>query len=449
MHRQYQTMWLILLMTPLIAQERKLNRPCYVSIQISGMGYEAVNELKADPRIQWWVELEDQLMVRTNRLFLPLPGGRILPVAVAEDRLIFAAAHETKLAELNGQVLAIGGRLALVQMAERLDPAELTHAFAGAGEAHAHGHWLPFQANTVLACRNENMPSRKLPAKRDQITDLLDQIDPYRWFASMYKLACFNRFSFGDEIIPARDWLVGQFQALGLETSLQPFPNWNGIDRVTVTNHNVIAVLPGTERPDEYYIVGAHYDSRASSHGQSLGTAPGAEDNASGVAAVLEMARLFVNNPPKATIFFIGYSGEEQYLIGSRYHTQATIDTGEGPNYRGILVMDMIAYSSDDDYNILLETSSAQADLANTFADAAANYTDLNISTSYNYFGSDHEPYLNQSLPALLVIQNEWNTYPGYHRTTDVSEWLGWEQGLEVLKMNVAALVEMMENPQQ
>ena len=74
--------------------------------------------------------------------------------------------------------------------------------------------------------------------------------------------------------------------------------------------------MQGRIRPDDRFVVGAHYDSISGNPFD----APGAEDNASGCAGVLEIARIFAANPPEATIHFVCYAGEEQGLHGSTAH---------------------------------------------------------------------------------------------------------------------------------
>ena len=74
------------------------------------------------------------------------------------------------------------------------------------------------------------------------------------------------------------------------------------------------------------------------------------------------------------------------------------------------------------------------------FADAAAQVTKLQVSTSYNPFGSDHVSFLDVGLPAILAIDSDWNRYDHYHRTTDTADKLTPELAHEILKMNAGAL---------
>lgn len=83
---------------------------------------------------------------------------------------------------------------------------------------------------------------------------------------------------------------------------------------------NVCAIVKGTERPDSLLVITAHYD-----HLGAMGSEtyfPGANDNASGVALLLSLARHFANNPAKYSVAFIAFAGEEAGLIGSKYFAE-------------------------------------------------------------------------------------------------------------------------------
>ena len=154
------------------------------------------------------------------------------------------------------------------------------------------------------------------------------------------------------------------------------------------------------------------------------------------------MARIFTAHPPPATILFICYSGEEQGLHGSTDHASELVDLGLDDQVRAVLIMDMVGFTTDADLDCLLETSSANAALADAFA-AAAELTELRIVISFNPFGSDHVPYLDRGMPALLAIENDWNQYPCYHRTCDLPANLTLAMGREILEMNVVAMSQL------
>jgi Zn-dependent M28 family amino/carboxypeptidase len=131
----------------------------------------------------------------------------------------------------------------------------------------------------------------------------------------------------------ARRYLLAQFESFGgrLESELESFTLEPG-RRIpeSVELKNVVAVLPGT-MPEaagrRYYVLG-HYDSRASNGSDGESLAPGANDDASGVALVLELARVLADEELEATIVFLATAGEEQGLYGARYHVEQAVLAG-------------------------------------------------------------------------------------------------------------------------
>lgn len=232
----------------------------------------------------------------------------------------------------------------------------------------------------------------------------------------------------------ARDWLKAQFESLGYATTLQAFSSSYGV------SHNVIAEIGGRTRPNDVYLVGGHYDSTS----QSAATnAPGAEDNASGTAGVLEMARILAQYPPQATVRFVTFAGEEQGMVGSEAYVNA-LSANERARIKGAFIMDMIGYKSAAyPLNVLLEsrnTVPGAVNLVNTLSQNAQTYTTLNVTTSYDAWGSDHVSFLDVNLAAVLLIEQEYDSYSCYHRTCDTPDKITPAQAAEVLKMLIAAL---------
>lgn len=246
---------------------------------------------------------------------------------------------------------------------------------------------------------------------------LIARIRPTRWFNDLSTLASWNRNSFNSDIDLARDWLAGEFGALGLTVTT---PSFTVSGAGTVQIENVIGTLTGTTLPDEWILVGAHYDSRNIVLNNITNPSPGAEDNASGCAAVLELARVMADLKPKRTIKFMCFGGEEQNLNGSEAYAASLVSSGELSKIKLAVIMDMIGYSSTTALDVLLETSSALSAVFPQFQQAAADYSPgMTVSTSLSPFGSDHMPFINRGVPTLLLIENEWGSYPHYHKATD------------------------------
>ena len=409
---------LIIFALPIYAE----NEPCYALVDINAIGEKALIEIKSLPYIKWWVELDDRLLVFAQKEELKkLKKAKILTLTPAPQNLYFVYMDQRRIYDQKGvTLLAAAGRHAVVQS---------LHLKANQDGVR------PFIPNTILARQAMNMPqTRSIYEFNSQDKEIIDQVSGERWFADVEKLATFNRYTHGQGIIEARNWLLEQYRKLpGLEVKSVDFPVGS------TTAYNVVATLRGSKFPDKWFIVGAHYDSTSQS---PMSEAPGAEDNASGTAAVLEMARLFSKYPPEVTIIFINYSAEEVGLRGSEKHVKDII--AEKEKIKAVITMDMIGFTADADFDCLLETASSGKHYFDLFTDAAHKFTSLRIVTSLNPFGSDHMPYIRKNIPALLVIQNDWSSYNHYHKTTDRPEHINVSFATQILRMNVAALLALI-----
>lgn len=412
----------------------------YARIKIGLLSDAQIDTLKKYSQLDWWIEADDQLLALANHTTLASLKQthqlEILDIRVDESKLRLIAMdhfHFQDVSNLDVWLLMEASRYAVVQTRSPL-PYFFFH------NEHSHAHVLKykeFTPNTVLSKQWRPKATKKMTGKDPLIQSLINQIDASRWLTSVYYLASFNRFTRGTNIREAETWLLGEFSKIqGLTVRSEPF-TFGGTNA-----YNVVAELPGDGTTDDIYIIGAHYDSISENTGNS---APGAEDNASGTAAVLELAHIFAARPPSARVIFTCYSGEEQGLHGSRYQINQLIAEDKRDDIKAVLIMDMIGYSDDNDLDTLLETNTAWQGLTETFAQAASTYTNLRIVISFNPFGSDHIPFLQNNVPAVLVIENDYSIYPGYHRTSDQPENIVLAQGYETLKMNVATLATLFD----
>ena len=225
-------------------------------------------------------------------------------------------------------------------------------------------------------------------------------------------------------------------------------PSFTVSGSTNVQIENVVGTLTGTTFPDEWIVVGAHYDSRNTSVSNISNPSPGAEDNASGCAAVLELARVMADLKPKRTIKFVCFGGEEQNLYGSEAYAASLVSSGELGKIKLAVIMDMIGYSSTSALDVLLETSSALAAVLPQFQQAAADYSPaMTVSTSLAPFGSDHMPFINRAVPTLLLIENEWDSYPHYHKATDTPANVtnAMLEGPAIIRMELAVIAARAE----
>src|SRR3989304_5811625 len=147
----------------------------------------------------------------------------------------------------------------------------------------------------------------------DWIQDLVDEVSQETLLAYNQRLQDFQtRYSYSDSIASARQWLGDKFSSYGIDSVYLDHYFYDS------DQWNVVATIPGTVEPDALIVVGGHYDSVTYSQSPGpLTYAPGADDNGSGTAATLELARILANNPLPLTVVFILFAQEEQGLRGS------------------------------------------------------------------------------------------------------------------------------------
>ena len=180
---------------------------------------------------------------------------------------------------------------------------------------------------------------------------------------------------------------------------MEPF-SWGG----TVYN-NVVATLPGKLHPEQVYIVGAHYDSVGN---------PGADDNASGTAGVVEAARVLSQYQFDRTIKFIAFDREEQGLIGSK----AYVGAHGGDDVEGMISMDMIAYNTGQQNRVEIHGRPQSNAVMTGLRDSLSWYGNGVTAGMYGpWDASDQAPFEWQGQPACLMIESWGNPY--YHTAMD------------------------------
>jgi peptidase M28-like protein len=213
-------------------------------------------------------------------------------------------------------------------------------------------------APTRVKTRSSQHPHAPSPGLRA----MLREIDPRRIQSDIHTLAGFGtRHTLSSQTDPtrgigaARDWIFDQLQSYATASNgrmtivkqsfVQPAGTRNPVP-VTVTN--LVATLRGTqaESADRVYVVSGHYDSRCTDVLNFTCDAPGADDDASGVAAMLELARVMAKRQFDATIVFMAVAGEEQGLFGSTFYAQQA--KAAGMDIEGMFTNDIIGSSTSD-----------------------------------------------------------------------------------------------------
>ncbi|RJP78519.1 MAG: M28 family peptidase [Candidatus Zixiibacteriota bacterium] len=244
----------------------------------------------------------------------------------------------------------------------------------------------------------------------------------------------------------AAQWILQTLQGFGLTAELTPF-QLNG-----QTKYNVIAQRTGTQYPTQVYYLIAHYDATAGQPIFPESSAPGADDDASGAALVLECARILAQYPFHRTVRFALFAGNEQGLLGSEAYCADLPLPGE--TCLGVVDANMVGWSGDDpwppDLVVYRDGSAGSAALAAKVSEAAATYASgfLNpiVLNDPAYVYSDHAPFWDAGLPAVSAMEDSawgFDLNPHYHSVEDLVEHLDIPYAVRVLKVLLATVADL------
>ena len=245
------------------------------------------------------------------------------------------------------------------------------------------------------------------------IYNWIAQVDTALVFSHIRHLQDYQtRDCFTSNAVEAQNWLKAQYEALGLAVELQDFPLYNDNP-----SDNVIATLSGKIYPNEYVVLGGHYDSWASSD-----FAPGADDNASGTSGVLEVARILSQQKFKRSIIFCAFSAEEYGLAGSDVFVGRCQQ--QGKNLLGYINMDMIAYHEEGTtmHSDMINPPGAQS-LADFYMSVAGIYRPDFIfdQVAVDEGNSDHAPFNNWGYQGIFPFEDDELCSPFIHTTGDIA----------------------------
>ena len=207
----------------------------------------------------------------------------------------------------------------------------------------------------------------------------------------------------------------------------------------TITEHcyragacSIVADKIGDGSSSDVIMIMGHLDSVGKNFA-------GADDNASGAAVLMELARVLKDYSNKKTLRFFATNGEESGLYGAEHYASLLQESGEIKKITLAINMDMVGYNSNG--IVELETDSQYEGLANWFAGLATTYTSLKSKITLGAWGSDHVPFIKGGVPTLLTIE-DWSTKtPCYHQECDKPSTVNYEYAGEIAKLNLAAIM--------
>jgi hypothetical protein len=245
-----------------------------------------------------------------------------------------------------------------------------------------------------------------------EIVQMMSEIDTVIYLQNLQHLQDYGtRNAYTPESVQAQNWLKAQFESYGYTTTLFDFTMPGG-----PASDNVIATKPGTTYPNEYVVIGAHYDSYSYS-----GLAPGADDDGTGVCGVMEVARVMATRDFDRTIIFCAFSGEEYGLYGSAAY--ASWAANQGMNILGYFNIDMCGYRHPGNPILTHMIAPAFAQpLVQFYTDVCALYLPSFLVQPGTLTGgdSDHTSFNNNGYMGIFPFEHSQNYSPYIHTSNDI-----------------------------
>ena len=277
-------------------------------------------------------------------------------------------------------------------------------------------------------------PQKTIASMDEIVISIIEQVDESVYMSYLENLTGFGpRYTGTSACEAAADYLYTQFENMGLAVRYHHWTNGG------YTSDNVEATLNGTDdSSDDIYVICGHYDTVSSS--------PGADDDASGVVAVLTAAYIMSQYQFNHTIKFVAFSGEEEGLLGSEIYAQQA--ASQGWDIVGVLNCDMISYAittSDGDNLIVYENTASEWLYTYTFAinTEYADYIQLSLYHGGSTWGSDHNSFWDEGYDALFYFEYEMTPY--YHTSQDTIAHINATYAVKNVRLVLATLAELGE----
>ena len=265
----------------------------------------------------------------------------------------------------------------------------------------------------------------------DDVRRVTSEVSIDRIYGYEQALALFDsRFITQPGNARAIEYLTSTYRSFGLDPKQQEFTGRG------VRTANVLATLRGTVSPDVVYVVGSHFDS--------VEGGPGADDNASGTAMLLETARVLATRPLPATVIFVAFTGEEGGLLGSREFVRRL--AADSVRLVGAMNNDMMGWSNDQRLDNTIRYSNPG--IRDVQHGAALGFSKLITYDALYYKSTDAAAFYD----AYGDIVGGFGSYPvlgnpHYHQQHDVLETINHELVTETTKANVATMMYLASSP--
>ena len=314
------------------------------------------------------------------------------------------------------------------------------------------GAVMPYKNDGAVAIFNKKASLAKLtrdfPVVTEEdprIREMLNQVNMDSLEATVQHLQDYgSRIWNSENAFAASDWIASRMEALGLEVEQQPFNanTWMGSGAAAP---NVIGIQRGTLYPDTYVVCGSHFDSFSYEAMMGGGTAPGADDNATGVASVLESARIMTQYEFEYSIIYCAYGCEEMGLYGSEAY--ASRCQQQGMDIIGYFNNDMNGYLYGDQIHIDCIYPNSVEPIGTYYMNVGSvYYPELPIRhVNFNQGDSDHTSFNNHGYMGIYPFEDYQNYSPYIHTPNDVigTSVTSFEMSQQYCQMNIACLAEI------
>ena len=301
-----------------------------------------------------------------------------------------------------------------------------------------------FNKEAKLPVRNREFPvvTVENPVIREMMNQVnMDSLQTTVQYLQDYQSRIWN----SDNAFAASDWIASRMEALGLEVEQQPFyaSTWLGSGQAAP---NVIGIQRGTTYPDVYVVCGSHFDSFSYEAYYGGGNAPGADDNATGVASVLESARIMTQYEFDYSIIYCAYGCEEMGLYGSEAY--ASRCQQQGMQILGYFNNDMNGYlNPGDPIHIDCIYPNSVAPIGDYYINVGHVYfPELPIRhVNFNEGDSDHTSFNEHGYMGIYPFEDYQHYSPYIHSANDLigTSVNSWEMSQQYCRMNIGCLAEI------
>ena len=314
------------------------------------------------------------------------------------------------------------------------------------------GAAMPYKNDGAVAVFNKEakmaVAHRDFPVVTEEnaiIREMMNQVNMDSLQATVQYLQDYNsRIWNSQNAFDASDWIAARMQALGLEVEQQAFnaSTWLGSGQAAP---NVIGIQRGTVYPDVYVVCGSHFDSFSWEAYSGGGNAPGADDNATGVASVLESARIMTQYEFEYSIIYCAYGCEEMGLYGSEAY--ASRCQQQSMEILGYFNNDMNGYLYGDVIHIDCIYPNSVAPIGDYYMNIGSVYfPELPIRhVNFNDGDSDHTSFNQHGYMGIYPFEDYQHYSPYIHTPNDLigTSVNSWEMSQQYCRMNIGCLAEI------